>query len=239
MFKIVNKYFLLIIMFGLVSLGIEKGAAFGTPITLDAIEDAGLYLGQGAYLRFVYSTGQHVVPATDPQWTSSQQVYAYAVNNNIPGPWVLESAGNIWSSDLIVGESLSGLHAGIYRVSPASGAYMYDSFGWNDTYKDKYWWELHIKATLAYQNGQIVDNLYYMLGSFDGKTSADLALQAVLGTFIDISLAEGGSLNFWVWDWNSIDNSGSLSFNVTLIPEPSTFVLLTIGLPFLIWRIRR
>ena len=238
MFKSIYKNFLVIVMFALALLGMEKGIAFGAQYSIDAIEDAGLYPGQEAYLRFRDNLSvYHEVPATGLQWTTRQKVYDYAANNSIPGPWVLESVGNIWSSDDRIGESLLGLHAGIYRVSPVSGAYMYNSFGWNDEYNGKYWWELHIKAT-AYQNGQIVDN-YYMLGSILGKTSADLALQAVLGTSIDISLAEGGSLNFWVWDWNSIDNSGGLSFNVTPIPEPSTLTLLGIGMLFLIRRIRK
>lgn len=225
-------------MFVFVFMGIERGLAFGAPITIDAVEDAGLYPGQGAYLRFVDKDGVYYpVPATGLQWTSSSQVYTYAYSKGITD-WVLESTGNIWSSDLIVGESLSGLQAGIYRVSPVDGAYMYDSFGWDPTYRDKYWWELHIQARRAYNNDQIVDYLDYMLGSYTSYNSADLALQASLGSYIDIPLAEGGLLSFWIWDWNSIDNSGGLSFNVTPIPEPSTLTLLAIGLPFLIRRIR-
>jgi hypothetical protein len=232
-------------MFVLVSMGMERGLASGTLITLDAREDAGFYPGEEAYLKFVdYQNVNNVllnVYQTDPQFASASDVYSYAESKGIRN-WLLTSAGNIWSSDLIVGESLSGLQAGIYRVSPVDGAYMaymYDSFGWDRNYRGKYWWELHIKGTLAYQNGQIVDNLYYMLGSYDGQTSADLALQAVLGSFIDIPLAEGGALSFWIWDWNSIDNSGGLSFNVTPIPEPSTLTLLGIGMLFLIRRIRK
>jgi len=220
-------------IFVLVSMGMERGLAFGTLFTLDAREDAGEYPGQGAYLRFVDNQNVNnvllTVAPTDPPFVSGSDVLNYASSKGLSN-WLLTSAGNIWSSDLIVGESLSGLHAGIYRVSPVEGAYMYDSFGWNQTYKDKYWWELHIKAS----NG-----IYYMLGSFDGKTSAHSAFQAVQGSFIDIPLAEGSSLSFWLWDWNSIDNSGGLSFSVTPIPEPSTLTLLGIGMLFLIRRIRK
>lgn len=245
MYRVYKKY-LFIMMFIFVSMGIERGLAFGELITLDAIENAGLYPGQEAYLRFVDEKNVNNVllnvSPTDPQFTSASDVFTYA--KGISG-WLLDSAGNIWSAEKVVGKSLSDLPVGIYKVSAVGGAYMYNSFGWNDAYKDKYWWELHIKAHLAYQDGQIVDEAYYMLGSLDGKTSADLALQAVQGNQIEIPIAEGGSLSFWIWDWNSIDNSGSLSFNVAddpgipTVPEPSTFLLLVPGLVFLIRRIKR
>jgi hypothetical protein len=77
-----------------------------------------------------------------------------------------------------------------------------------------------------------------MLGSYDSQDSASAAFDAVKNEDIYISIAQGGSLSFWIWDWNSIDNSGSLAFNVAVVPEPSTFLLLTMGLAFLIRRIR-
>jgi hypothetical protein len=79
-----------------------------------------------------------------------------------------------------------------------------------------------------------------MLGSNQGYDTAADALQANLASYLDISLTNGGSLNFWIYDWNSIDNSGSLTFEVLPVPEPSTLALLGLGLPFLvagIWRL--
>jgi hypothetical protein len=243
------KRYFIIALFVLPCLVIANGLSFGfsTEIKLDARDDAGLYPGQDAFLQFLSGGKTYGGPLTDPGWThyiSAGFTDKLSVNNyayydaNIKDSWRLESAGNIWSSDKIVGESLENLHAGTYRISPESGAYMY-SFSDNPEYTDKYWWELHIEVKQSNVTS------HYMLGSTVYADSADSALNAVLGQYIDISIAEGGSLSFWIWDWNetlnygnSIDNSGSLTFNITSVPEPSTFLLLTIGLAFLMRRIR-
>jgi len=217
----IYKKSLLLMMISFLCIGIEAGFAFGYSITLNAIDDAGQYPGENAYLRF---SGQSNIYPTEV-WTTAQQVYGYASNNSIPSGWSLESAGNIWSDDLIVGESLLGLHAGTYRISPLDGAYQYDSFVWSDDPKDQKWrWEMHIQA----RNGQTIND--YMLGSFDGFNTAVNAFNAASGSYYDINIAEGSELFFWIWDTNSIDNSGWLSAKITQIPEPSMILLLSIGL---------
>lgn len=235
----------MIVVFVLLFLVSANGLAFGDLFTIDARDDAGKYPGKDAFLQFLGGDNNYYGgPTTDPGWTHYNHLYdgdpysvdAYTYNEKIPSSWRLESTGNIWSSDKIVGDSLENLRAGTYRIFPESGAYMY-SFSDNPEYTDKYWWELHIEVKQSNVTS------YYMLGSTVYADSADSALNAVLGQYIDISIAEGGSLSFWIWDWNetlnygnSIDNSGSLTFNVTSVPEPSTFLLLAIGLSFLIRR---
>ena len=112
--------------------------------------------------------------------------------------WLLSSAGNIWSSsDLSVGESLTNLDAGTYRITPVSGGYERDTFvGWSSFYGE-WWWELHIrlqKDNIIYQD--------YKLGSSDPFNSELDAFNAVNGSYIDIPVMEGGSLSFWIWDWD-------------------------------------
>jgi len=232
----------LMVLFALFFLGISAGLAFAIDMTVDGKDDAGFYAGQGAFARFV-DTGPpnnlllNVLP-TDPPFLSEGVARTFAYAQNI-SDWSLQSAGNIWSAtDPIVGESLSGLHAGTYRITPIDGAYMYDSWGWDPSYRYQYWWELHIRADKAYENGQLVNSLDEMLGSSVSQQSAGLAFQMVQNKYLDITLAEGGSLNFWIWDWNSVDNSGSLSFSVTQVPEPATLLFLIMGLPFLVRRVR-
>ena len=231
------RNYLVIMLFVIAFMGVLQSSALGFQMTIDAIEDAGQFPGQGAYLGFAFSSGFHNVPDTEPQWTSSSQVYSYASSHSIPGPWQVESAGNIWSSDKdkIVGDALTGLNEGIYRVSVGSGAFMYDAFdeGWSP-FENQWRWELHIQALRALKEGQVVDYYDYLLGSMAPYSSEEEALQVNFGQYIDIPLADGGSLIFWIYDNpNTIDNSGSLTFNVVLIPEPSTFILAGTGLLFL------
>jgi hypothetical protein len=233
--RIFSLIIVLVIIFGLTA------TTFAIEMTIDAIEDAGQSPGQGAYLKFVYPSGYYDVTAADPPWTSSSQVYAYASSHSIPPGWHLESAGNIWSSDQFVGDALTNLDMGIYRISVVGGAFMYDSFGggWSQ-YGNQWRWQLHIQALRAIKNGKIVDYFDYMLGSFDPYSSASEALQASLGDYIDIPLADNGSLIFWIWDNPfTIDNSKNLTFSVENIPEPSTLILVGAGVFFLTRRFRR
>jgi hypothetical protein len=107
------KYFLIILTSALVGLGIERDTAYCLSMTIGAIDDAGQSPNEEAYLKFVYASGYHVVNASGPQWTFASQVYSYATSHSIPVGWHLESAGNIWSSEKIVGEALNNLSAGL------------------------------------------------------------------------------------------------------------------------------
>jgi hypothetical protein len=249
----IYKRMLVILVFAFLSLGITNGFVFadGTQITLDAIADAGWYPGQTAFLKFVdQHDTNHVLydSAADPtftidnaQWTTAQPVYDYAAALGI-SDWWLSSAGNIWSSsDLSVGESLTNLDAGTYRITPVSGGYERDTWGggWS-SYNGDWWWELHIRLQ---KDNHIYND--YKLGSSDPSNSELDAFNAVKTSYIVIPVMEGGSLGFWIWDWdlasgygNSTSNYGGITFNVTSVPEPSTFLLLTVGLAFLIRRSR-
>ena len=235
------RRFIMIGLFAIAFMGVLQSPALGIQMTIDAIDDAGQSPNEEAYLKFVYPSGHHDVNASGPQWTLASQVYAYAsdLQNNIPQneEWELQSAGNIWSSDKIVGDSLTNLHAGIYRVSVADGAFMYDSFStnslkWSD-YAGLYWWQLHIQSSMALQSVILGDTNPFPT---DAEALANSSLR-----YLDVPVNEGGSLNFWIWDWNTIDNKGSLTFDVAMapIPEPSTLILVGTGLFFLARRFRR
>jgi hypothetical protein len=238
------RHCFVIALFVIPLMGVFQSPALG--IQINAIDDAGQYAGQDAYLKFVYSSGE--LPITtgmvSDRWTSASQVYTFASNNDVlkDTGWHLESAGNIWSSDKIVGEAFTAPHAGVYRISPVDGAFTYDNFNWSGV-AGKWLWQLQIYAVGG-------DN--YTLGSQDLYDSAAVALGANLGKYMDIALAEGGELIFWIADGNlgktpydalhrnSIDNSGSLTFDVATapIPEPSTLILVGTGLFFLVRRLR-
>ena len=223
-------------------IGVLQGSALGIQMRIEGIDDAGQFAGQEAYLKFVDSSGVTLTTITTAevsnQWASSSDVYSYATLNNIPSPWLLQSAGNIWSSDTIVGDLFTAPQAGVYRISPVDGAFTYDSFNWSNV-ADKWLWQLQI---------YVVGGANYTLGSDDLYDKGYLALGANLGEYIDITLDKGEELVFWIADGrldgdpskrNTIDNSGSLTFNVVPIPEPSTFILAGTGLLFLARRFRK
>lgn len=225
MFSICRKSILTAIAIVL-TVGFSVGSGVAALITLDAIEDAGLYPGQGAYIMFQRDNDSvSVIPPT--QWGSAQDVYDYAADpiNGI-GAWnYVESAGNIWSPDQVAAESLTGMHAGTYRITPVAGAYQYDSFGWSSN-SGEWRWEMHIQA--LDNNGTWIGN--YLLGSTSPFVTADNAFNAVSGSYLDIAMLEGGSLHFWIWDTNSIDNDGFLQASIAMVPEPAALLLLGLGL---------
>ena len=244
------KHFVVIALFVVSLTGVLGGPAFGIQMTIDAIEDAGQEAGQDAYVKFVVDpSGDDLATITtadvSDQWISSTEVKSYAgdPDNNIPGSWFLQSAGNIWSSDTIVGDALTGLEAGVYRISVSGGAFTYDSFEWSDV-ADQWLWQLQIY--------DVEGGINYTLGSDDLYDDAGGALENWLGKYLHITLAEGGDLIFWIADGslygnpderNSIDNGGNLTFDVTKIPtpipEPSTLILIGTGLFVLVRRSRR
>ncbi len=227
------KSYLAILTFFLILLGAGGGSALGIQMTIGAIEDAGQSPGQSAYLQFVYppSGVSPVTTATAPsEWTSSSDAYSYAALHGILDGWHVEAGGNIWSSDLIVGDSLTNLHAGTYRISVVGGAFQYDAFNWSP-YEGQWRWQLHIQSSLLPAS--------LILGDTNPLNSAASALGNSFGRYLDIPVNEGGALIFWIYDTNSIDNSGSLTFNVQPIPEPSTFILAGTGLLLLARRFRR
>ena len=236
------RHCFVIALFVISLIGVLQGSALGIQMRIEGIDDAGQLAGQEAYLKFVDSSGVTLTTITTAevsnQWTSFSDVYSYAASN-IPGAWFLQSAGNIWSSDTIVGDLFTAPQAGVYRISPVDGSFQYDSFIWSSDVAGKWLWQLQIYAVGG-------DN--YTLGSQDLYDSAGVALGANLGNYMDIALAEGGELIFWIADGrldgdpskrNTIDNSGSLTFNVVVIPEPSTFILAGTGLLFLARRFRK
>jgi hypothetical protein len=216
------KKYLLSLGLIFISLLMAGSSVFGASYTIDARDDAGTSPGQAADLGVQFYNGTAAVYHADlgsisPQtWASYTDIGNY-IDNNITVPvvwtsWELQSAGNVWSTDTIVGDCLSNLSAGKYRVIPLSGAFAY-TYGVQENR-----WELQVTWG---DDNQFLGS--QMIGFNDP---------------LDITVGTGGWVWFWIWDTNSIDNSGSLTFDIsrTPVPEPSSLLLLGIGLASLIRR---
>jgi len=102
------------------------------------------------------------------------------------------------------------------------GGFLYDSFGWSPYSGEPLAWKMNISAQVGSTYSEPIT-----LGPY---------LAERLGTrplYKDITLNSAGTLNFWIWDPNSIDNSGSLTFSITPVPAPPSLLLLAGCLPFL------
>jgi hypothetical protein len=51
-----------------------------------------------------------------------------------------------------------------------------------------------------------------------------------LGTNFNGVAPTAGTLNLYYWDSNNYDNEGRITFNVTAVPEPSTYLMMGAGL---------
>jgi len=248
-----KKKISLFITFMVIALGLGTGTAFGYQVYVDAIDDAGTYAGEAAYATFKDTVwhgnayGDWYVNTTQDkatsQWTSAQNVYDYMGYHSLTGNWWLLSAGNIWSADKIVGESLLNMHAGTYHITPVQATYLAfqrDTFNWtNPNYYGVYWWSMLITATNVYVDGELQASYTFTLGSETRYSSAEDAFNAVVGSYLDITLAEGGTLTFYIYDVTTVDNGGGLTVEVTMVPEPSTLLLLLLGIPFVVRKFKR
>lgn len=246
------------VVFGLLSLILlcsAAHAAYSQNFTVYGVNNAGTAWDEDHYAKIDgYANSDLTIPkhitVTDATpaftgWTTGAHpvlTYTTTAPNIIHG-WAMTSAGDIWdsSSHDQIAQSTGILSAGTYRISVLSttDAFAFDTWNWSPYYG--YWgWYL-----------QITDNHgnHYHLGYGNATTNyadvvvdsnkADL-LAAVQGLSIDIPVLAGTELYFWIYDGNTLDNGGSLSFNVASAPLPSSLLLALGGLPAMaLFRMRR
>jgi hypothetical protein len=149
----------------------------------------------------------------------------------------ITSAGNYWTATPSTPLSIIALGVvlgpGTYTITPyGNTAYNFATFDWDTgSYRDQYQWLLQIVYS-GTQTTLGADTLYY-----NDPTGA-FANIASLSTTITLSAYE--TVYFYIWDDNSVDNGGSLSFNIASVPLPSSLLLVLGGLPALaLFRVRR
>lgn len=135
--------------------------------------------------------------------------------------WWLESGGDPFNNPSSPIWTSVYLERGLYEISlaPDSSAYNLSAY-WDDNN-----WNAYVQMWAAYGDsfnfgeGSYItnsenDTLNYYRTNVDGMT---------------FSLNDDTYLYFHINDFNSIDNSGSVKLNVTLVPEPPPVLLLISG----------
>lgn len=146
--------------------------------------------------------------------------------------WWLESGGDPFNSPSSPIWTSIYLEKGEYiiNLAPDSSAYNLEAYGgvnhWNNyvqmwaDYDDSFKF-----GEGSYIFGSAIDSLDFYRTNVDGKT---------------ISLKENTNLYFYINDYNSVDNSGSVKLNIAVVPEPRQVLLFISGaLPLIFWHQRR
>jgi hypothetical protein len=229
-FRCGKGVFVLLCAFLLVGATSLRAFAVYYDVFLDARDDAGLSPGTTAFAKFVDSNSGAFLGNLKPRLTdaptAAQQVIDVAPNDQ---SWWLKAAGNPWSSDTIVGETLH-LGPGAYEIWAMGGSFLYDSFNWSDQCNIGSQWDAYMRGPFG--EGGTIANVEF--GTF---TPTDVPGNTNL--HYDITLTQATDLWFWIKDGNSIDNSGGLNLRVTSVPEPSPLLLLLTGLPLVLPGLRR
>ena len=156
--------------------------------------------------------------------------------------WHVESGGNPFHPSDSVFKTLT-LPAGEYtlRLTQNSEAYNLQAYRWpgEKTHQDV--WNAYVEIYAVYQNGASPASFHF--GGYDNywQTSESDAL-AYYRSHVDgmkVILDFSAVVNFYINDYNSVDNLGSVSLDVTAVPLPGTLPLLGSGLLLLLAARRR
>lgn len=199
-------------------------------ITLDGIENAVLwsedktkpYLNVWNNTNSTYYSQWKYDGSTSLQWGSLNEL---VTDLNTQGfDWWLESGGDPFNSPASeIWKSVS-LAKGTYTISLADSSSAYNLID--------YWggnmWNAYVQIWAEYDDSF---NFGDGLLNFNSENNAlDYYNLYVDGMVID--LQQDTELFFYINDTNSIDNSGSVTLDIetTPVPEPSTVVLLALGM---------
>jgi hypothetical protein len=218
-----------------------------TVIQLDGIANAGwstddltkahLYIGDGQdpetyYYQWTYS------PATPaPLWNSRQALAddlsdGVLVNGQSVGNWHIESAGDVFNHPENAIYKTLPVTPGTYKLSltPDSQAYQLNAFLWgNEGGTPAPKWNAYVQMYVKYNDGT-VDSVNFGNGSQTFGSEADaLAFYRLHYDGEILNLTKPGTIEFYINDYNSVDNGGSVSleFDKTCpVPVPGGLVLL-------------
>jgi hypothetical protein len=226
--------------------------ALAVTVTLDGVANATWSENPTTYLYvvdkssgtpyFQWNNGNGSLP---PTWTSldamvNSPLFAQYVGTN---GWKVESGGNPFNPSSSVFQTLT-LPAGAYTLSLAqnSEAYNLQGYQWPGETTHQNVWNAYVQIYAVYPGNKGTVNLAF--GGFNGywqtTESGALAYYRSQVDGMQMILDYPATVNFYINDWNSVDNTGSVSLDVNSVPLPGTLTLLGSGLALLLagrrWR---
>ena len=224
----------------ILSMTISVSSSIATLITLDGVDNAVLWSEDKTkpYLNVWDVTNNNYYyqwkygDSTNLQWSNMDALtsHLYAESNQNGLNWWLESGGDPFNPVTPIWKSIYLLQ-GTYEISLADSSAAYNLID--------YWggdqWNAYVQ--IQTEHG---DSFNFGDGSLNFNSENDTLTYYNL--YVDgmvIDLLQDTEMYLYINDGNSIDNSGSVTLNIesTPVPEPSTVVLLALGMISLFtWR---
>ena len=152
------------------------------------------------------------------------------------GNWKIESGGGVYNSpSQQIWKSVS-FAAGEYtlRLTSDSRAYDLTDYTWPNEGARQIW-NAYVQIYAVFSGGGTAS---FSFGGYDGKwqptESAALQYYHANVDGLTITLAQAADLYFYINDYNSVDNAGSVSLEIGAVPLPGSIFLLAPGLGWLV-----
>jgi hypothetical protein len=218
--------------------------ALAVTITLDGVANATWSANPTTYLYVVDKVSgtpyfQWNYGDVNPvPWTSlNDMVTALKAGQYVStNDWKVESGGNPFNPSSSVFQTLT-LPAGVYtlRLAPNSEAYNIQGYQWPGETTHQDLWNAYVQIYAVYQDNKGTASLAF--GGFNGygqtTESGALAYYRSQVGGMQMILDYPAEVNFYINDWNSVDNLGSVSLDINAVPIPGTLTLLGSGLALL------
>lgn len=232
----------------ILSIVLVAAAAFlSTPaqavsVTLDGVANATWSANPTTYLYVVdksdptktpYFSWNYGVGSLPAAWTSldamvNSLLFAQYVGTN---DWKVESGGNPFHPGSVF-QTLT-LPAGVYTLKLAqnSEAYNLQGYQWPNETLHQDVWNAYVQIYAVYQDNKGTASLAF--GGFNDWQTTESGALAYYRSQVDglrLILDYPATVNFYINDWNSVDNTQSVSLDIHGVPIPGALTLLGSGL---------